>query len=303
MNTRLQVEHPVTECTTGLDLVALQLAVADGAHLAENPPPTQGHSIEARLYAEDPAAGWQPQSGPLHRLGIAAATAEFEAGTAEAGVRVDSGVADGTSVSVHYDPMLAKVIAHAEDRDACIDRMAAALAEAHVIGVTANVGFLRWVVAHPQFRSGAADTGFVDREWRPELAPALPADVRRAARARLAATASPWYAFSDALPPVRAADGFVVYEGWHHAVGDDDDAHPAAVSGPGGSLTAPMPGAVLRVSVAAGEPVAAGDVLVVLEAMKMELAVSAPSDGTVRSVLVRPGELVSRGQALVELDE
>jgi acetyl/propionyl-CoA carboxylase alpha subunit len=295
LNARLQVEHPVTEAVAGVDLVHAQLAVAAGEPLQLDQADVEprGHALECRIYAEDPAAGFVPATGRL---------AVFDM-PRWPGVRVDAGVRAGDRVGVRYDPMLAKVIAHAEDRDACIDRMAAALAEAHVIGVTANVGFLRWVVAHPQFRSGAADTGFVDREWRPELAPALPADVRRAARARLAATASPWYAFSDALPPVRAADGFVVYEGWHHAVGDDDDAHPAAVSGPGGSLTAPMPGAVLRVSVAAGEPVAAGDVLVVLEAMKMELAVSAPSDGTVRSVLVRPGELVSRGQALVELDE
>ena len=113
MNTRLQVEHPVTECTTGLDLVALQLDVADGVALDAEPPARTGHAIEVRLYAEDPAAGWQPQSGPLHTIDIPNVAAEFA--TIGAGIRLDSGVADGSVVGVHYDPMLAKVISVAPD--------------------------------------------------------------------------------------------------------------------------------------------------------------------------------------------
>ncbi|MGH3433281.1 MAG: acetyl-CoA carboxylase biotin carboxylase subunit, partial [Thermocrispum sp.] len=116
MNTRLQVEHPVTEATTGLDLVALQLRVARGERLPAEPPPARGHAIEVRLYAEDPAKDWQPQSGPLHRLTIPGAAVEF-ANPAGAGIRMDSGFAGGEQVGVHYDPMLAKVIAVAPTRD------------------------------------------------------------------------------------------------------------------------------------------------------------------------------------------
>ena len=119
MNTRLQVEHPVTECTTGLDLVALQLEVAAGGRLADESPATTGHAIEVRLYAEDPAADWQPQSGTLHRFDDAGRDDDLRARHgAPAGLRLDSGVEDGSVVGVHYDPMLAKVIAWAPTRDA-----------------------------------------------------------------------------------------------------------------------------------------------------------------------------------------
>ena len=117
MNTRLQVEHPVTECTTGLDLVALQIQIADGAALAPEPPQPYGHAIEVRLYAEDPAKSWQPHSGTLHAFDVPGATVEFGTTTAAHGLRVDSGVVDGSVVGVHYDPMLAKVIAWAPTRD------------------------------------------------------------------------------------------------------------------------------------------------------------------------------------------
>jgi acetyl/propionyl-CoA carboxylase alpha subunit len=169
------------------------------------------------------------------------------------GVRVDAGVREGDEIGVRYDPLLAKVIAHAEDRDACIERMAAALAETTVLGVQTNLGFLRWLLDQPGFRAGAAGIDFVERRWRAELVPPLPDDVRAAALAA-------------------------------------------------GALHAPMPGTVLRVDVQEGQAVAAGEPLVVLEAMKMELAVSAPAAGTVTAVLVAAGDLVARGQALVELD-
>ena len=295
LNARLQVEHPVTEAVAGIDLVHAQLDIAAGQPLqvGQGDVEPRGHAIECRVYAEDPAAGFVPATGRLVRFDV----------PRWPGVRVDAGVRAGDAVGVRCDPLLAKVIAHAEDRDACIDRMTAALAETVVLGVTANVGFLRWVLAHAAFRAGAADTGFVEREWNPALVPPLPDAVRAAARARQQDGSSPWYAFGPPLPEVAAADGFVVHEGWHHAVGEEDAAAPAAAGGPGGSLAAPMPGAVLRVAVGAGDAVAAGDVLVVLEAMKMELAVSAPADGVVRSVLVSAGQLVARGQALVELDD
>jgi acetyl/propionyl-CoA carboxylase alpha subunit len=295
LNARLQVEHPVTEAVAGIDLVHAQLDIAAGEPLQVEQADVEprGHAIECRIYAEDPAAGFVPATGRLVRFDV----------PRWPGVRVDAGVRAGDAVGVRYDPLLAKVIAHAEDRDACIDRMAAALAETVVLGVTANVGFLRWVLADDAFRAGAADTGFVERAWDAALAPPLPDAVRAAARARQQVDSSPWYAFGPTLPEVAAADGFVVHEGWHHAVGEEDAAAPAAAAGAGGSPAAPMPGAVLRVEVRAGDAVAAGDVLVVLEAMKMELAVSAPADAVVRSVLVTVGELVSRGQALVELDD
>src|SRR5580698_8447024 len=121
MNTRLQVEHPVTECTTGLDLVAWQLRIAAGRMLPAGPPPVTGHAIEARLYAEDPGAGWQPQSGVLHRFCVPGVTAEFgPPGGDHAGapvLRLDAGVAGGSEVGIFYDPMLAKVICWAPDRE------------------------------------------------------------------------------------------------------------------------------------------------------------------------------------------
>ncbi len=134
MNTRLQVEHPVTECTTGLDLVALQLDIANGGRLPIDPPTTTGHAIEVRLYAEDPAADWQPQSGTLHRIDIPGVDTAFETGTSPSGLRLDSGVGDGSVVSVHYDPMLAKVIAWAPHREQAARALAAALRRARIHG-------------------------------------------------------------------------------------------------------------------------------------------------------------------------
>jgi acetyl/propionyl-CoA carboxylase alpha subunit len=214
-------------------------------------------------------------------------------------VRVDTGVREGDEVGVRYDPLLAKVIAHAEDRDACIERMAAALADTTVLGVQTNLGFLRWLLDRPGFRAGAAGIDFVEREWRPELVPPLPDDVRAAALA--ADRDDIWHAFGPPRPHVEVADGHVLHAGWQYRVAaDETETGPAAAAD--GSLHAPMPGTVLRVDVAEGQDVAAGEPLLVLEAMKMELAVSAPADGTVTAVLVAAGDLVARGQALVELD-
>ncbi|MEC3976126.1 acetyl/propionyl/methylcrotonyl-CoA carboxylase subunit alpha [Amycolatopsis sp. H20-H5] len=160
MNTRLQVEHPVTECTTGVDLVAVQLSVAEGAHLPLDPPPTTGHAIEVRLYAEDPAAGWQPQSGTLHRFEVPDVDLEFRHGP---GLRVDSGFVSGSVVGVHYDPMLAKVIAWAPDRAEAARRLAKALAGSKIHGVVTNRDLLVTILRHDAFLAGETDTAFFDR--------------------------------------------------------------------------------------------------------------------------------------------
>ncbi|MGH9095971.1 MAG: acetyl/propionyl-CoA carboxylase subunit alpha, partial [Acidimicrobiales bacterium] len=159
MNTRLQVEHPVTEAITGLDLVRLQLLIASGqplpaevqAAVAAGP---VGHAIEARLYAEDPGSGWMPSTGTLHR---------FEIPPAGPGVRIDSGVESGTVVSPHYDPMLAKVIVHAPTRDEAAAALATTLADSRIHGVATNRDLLVRTLRHPSFRSGDTDTGFLDR--------------------------------------------------------------------------------------------------------------------------------------------
>ena len=161
MNTRLQVEHPVTEGVTGLDLVRLQLEVADGARLEpEQPPAMRGHAIEARLYAEDPTAGWQPQTGTLHRLSVPGTTAEF-APPPYAGVRIDSSGA--SQVSPFYDAMLAKVVVSAPTRADAARRLATALARAEIHGVRTNRDLLVRVLRHRAFLAGDTDTGFLDR--------------------------------------------------------------------------------------------------------------------------------------------
>jgi acetyl/propionyl-CoA carboxylase alpha subunit len=172
MNTRLQVEHPVTECVTGLDLVGLQLRMADGERLGPQPPGAQGHSIEARLYAEDPAKGWQPQAGTVHRFAVSAAGTAF-APLAGAGVRVDSGVVDGSVVSIHYDPMLAKVISYAPTRGQAAGLLSDALARAHVHGVRTNRDLLVNVLRHPAFLAGDTDTAFFDTHGLQVLAAPL----------------------------------------------------------------------------------------------------------------------------------
>ncbi|MFE5507074.1 biotin carboxylase N-terminal domain-containing protein [Amycolatopsis japonica] len=170
MNTRLQVEHPVTEATTGLDLVSLQLRIAEGEHLPIDEPETRGHAIEVRLYAEDPAAGWQPQSGTLHRFELPAAQREFEVGP---GVRLDSGFVSGQTVGVHYDPMLAKVIAYAPDRRSAARALAGALAGAEIHGVVTNRDLLVNVLRHEAFLAGETDTAFFDRHGLETLAAPL----------------------------------------------------------------------------------------------------------------------------------
>jgi acetyl/propionyl-CoA carboxylase alpha subunit len=161
MNTRLQVEHPVTECVTGLDLVELQIQVAEERRLEPYPPEAHGYSIEARLYAEDPAHNWQPQAGAVYAFVIPNVATTFEP-LLRAGVRVDSGVVDGSVASVHYDPMLAKVISYAPTRDQAAALLADALARARIHGVRTNRDLLVNVLRHPAFLAGDTDTAFFD---------------------------------------------------------------------------------------------------------------------------------------------
>ncbi len=191
MNTRLQVEHPVTEAITGLDLVEWQLRVAAGEKLplAQADLRISGHAFEARLYAEDPARDFLPATGTLDRLGFPGE-----------GVRIDTGVRQGDAVTIHYDPMIAKLIVHGEDRAAALRRLAGALAEVRVAGLANNVAFLARVARHPAFAAGEIDTGFIARHRDALVPPAAPADDTTLALAALGvlrsractAPASPW---------------------------------------------------------------------------------------------------------------
>jgi propionyl-CoA carboxylase alpha chain len=165
MNTRLQVEHPVTECVTGLDLVAWQIRIAEGAALPPAPPPPRGHAVEARLYAEDPARGWRPQPGVLHRLEVPGVDTEFAAPPPgrDAGLRLDAGVSGGETIGVHYDPMLAKLTAWAPTRAEALRRLAHALARARLHGPVTNRDLLVRALRHPDFAAGRVDTQFFDR--------------------------------------------------------------------------------------------------------------------------------------------
>lgn len=209
MNTRLQVEHPVTEATTGLDLVALQLDVADGGRLDPEPPPARGYSIEARLYAEEPAKNWQPQAGSVHRFEVPNTTTEF--GLLEGlGVRLDTGVVSGSEVSVFYDPMLAKVISYASTRRQAAGLLADALARTRIHGVRTNRDLLVNVLRHPAFLDGATDTAFFDTHGLVELATAL-ADQRAVELSAVAA------ALADAAENRRSATVFAAApSGWRN---------------------------------------------------------------------------------------
>jgi propionyl-CoA carboxylase alpha chain len=210
MNTRLQVEHPVTEETTGLDLVELQLAVADGARLDSEPPVVQGFSIEARLYAEDPARDWQPQAGPVHRIDVPVVRTEFATLGGRTGVRLDSGIVDGSVVSIHYDPMLAKVISYAPTRRQSAMVLADALTRSRLHGVRTNRDLLVNVLRHPAFLDGATDTAFFDTHGLADLA----APLADAEGIRLSAIAA---ALADAAGNRAAATVFgSIPSGWRN---------------------------------------------------------------------------------------
>jgi acetyl/propionyl-CoA carboxylase alpha subunit len=266
LNGRIQVEHPVTETVTGLDLVDWQLRIADGERLDLHPVP-RGHAVEVRLYAEDPVS-FLPQAGRIERL------------TLPTSIRVDAGVEQGDEITTSYDPLIAKLIAGGPTRDDALDRLGSALDAVDVGGVTTNLPFLRWLVDHPALRAGDTTTAFLV-EHPPLSAPPTtvpPAAWRGAFRLNLPSpTPQP-------APDVDAAA----------------HAH-AQASGGSASVTAPMPGTVIRVLVGDGATVSAGQPLVVLEAMKMETPLLSPYDGVVDAVHVSEGDRVAAGAALVEL--
>ncbi|SNS36618.1 propionyl-CoA carboxylase alpha chain [Streptosporangium subroseum] len=406
MNTRLQVEHPVTECVYGVDLVELQLGIAEGTRLAASPPRPSGHAVEVRLYAEDPARDWLPQSGTLHRFDVPGVDARFA--PMSHGLRLDSGVEDGSEIGVHYDPMLAKVISYGASRTEAVRRLATALANARIHGPVTNRDLLVRVLRHEAFLAGDTHTGFLDEHdltgpargpagsdrapaapghdpaepsqdpaepeqdrpsqdrAGPEQDPvgpwavplfALAAALASAAANRAAATVqaglpSGWrnvvsqpqrtafaetevaYRISrdglraEGLPHtnlVSATPALVVLEtsGVRHrfAVARYDGVthvdsplgsvrltplprlpEPVVHVAPG-SLLAPMPGTVLRVDVKPGDPVGAGQVVMVLEAMKMEHRITAPTSGTVSALNVTPGRQVEAGTVLAVIEE
>ena len=267
LNARIQVEHPVTELVSGVDLVQEQLRIAQGERLDLRPELT-GHAVEVRLYAEDPRT-FLPQAGRLERLRL------------PAGIRVDAGVEEGDEIGTSYDPMIAKLVAHAPTRDEALDRLAAALRETEVAGVTTNLPFLRWLVSHPLVRAGATTTAFLTEN--PPLS-------EPPARAPEPAWRGAWRLNLPGPAPRPAPDVDAT----------------AAERGPAAeqsTVTAPMPGTVIKVLVAPGDRVAARATLVVLEAMKMETPLVSPYDATVRAVHVAEGDRVTGGSVLVELEE
>lgn len=362
MNTRLQVEHPVTEMVTGLDLVELQIRIAAGEKLPIDQQAIRldGHAIEARVYAEDPARGFLPTGGDVLALREPHGP----------GIRVDSGLVRGTVVGSDYDPMLAKVIAHAADRDSALRALDAALADTAVLGVTTNVEFLRFLLADPDVVAGNLDTGLLDRRL-PDFAPVPPSDDELIAAAAYrwlrswpTAPSSPWEVPSGWRIAGRAPTTFRLRAGervdhvWltgapaeATAAVEDGDSRTLTTSVDGdrlavtidglrteylvaetggqvwlaadgrvamvekvqeapvrpedehsgdAELVSPMPGTVVAVGVEDGATVSAGTVVVTVEAMKMEHALSAPVDGVVE-LLAGAGEQVKVGQVLARI--
>ena len=292
MNTRLQVEHPVTEGVTGLDLVRAQLLVASGEPLPwqDAEISQRGHSIEARLYAEDPAQGFMPQAGRL---------TEYREPQLP-GVRVDSGVVEGSEVSVYYDPMIAKVIATAESRALAIRRLAAALRAFRLRGIRSNLGFLLRVLESDAFLRGAIDTGFLDREGAEFAKASVDASTQADHAAAGAGTAT---GFSARVNDRRPG----AFDPWNGiAAQSSTGARPTrqrkrvVVEGRQ-ILSAPMPATVIKIAVKPADAVKRGDVVVLLEAMKMELPLRAEADGIVAAIRCREGELVQADAPLVEL--
>ncbi len=373
MNTRLQVEHPVTELITGTDLVEWQIRVARGEELpcSQADIGVTGHAIEARLYAEDPDKGFLPQTGRLDRLRFPDAVG---------GVRIDAGVREADEVGIHYDPMIAKVMAWGSDREQAIDRLHRALGATEVAGLNTNIDYLGRIIDHPSFRAGDVHTGFIE-DHASDLAEAGTDDLRLKLCAAVAVAthrrgavsakqpSSPWEV-SDGWTPFGALSttalldgpngeeryevansemGFIVSQGeesWSVSgtiAGDGEmdltidgerlfgrvhvsagalggramvtsdgrraqyvwiDPVGASGSSEGGAgrLEAPMPGRIVKVSVSDGEQVARGATLLVLEAMKMEHAITAPADGIVTAVHVAEGAMVEEGVDLVAFE-
>ncbi|MCW2749662.1 MAG: acetyl/propionyl-CoA carboxylase subunit alpha [Aeromicrobium sp.] len=350
MNTRLQVEHPVTEEIFGVDLVAEQIRVASGGKLGREPSSPVGHAVEVRLYAEDPADDWQPQTGTVRTFDV------------PAGVRVDSAVESGSVVGIHYDAMIAKVVAYGDDRGQAVRLLGDALRRTRIHGVTTNIDLLRGILADEEFGAARVHTALLDERLDEWSKPAMTeAQVQRAAVAAAMAEAHDATARAKVLgriptayrnvpsqPRVRAytvggreyavqytADrdrlvptgthGVTMQQGRVTLDGDvsetyDVDVHLDAVDvdGPHGSITflpvpvfvdpadviaedsllAPMPAAVISVAVTDGQQVSKGDVIVVLEAMKMQHTITAPTDGIVTDLAAVAGAQVESGAVL-----
>ena len=369
INTRLQVEHPVTEMTTGLDLVEWQLRIAAGEPLplAQDEVPRHGHAIEVRLYAEDPDAGFLPGSGVLRTLRLP---------TPSAHVRIDSGVVEGDTVTIFYDPMIAKLIVRDADRPRALARLREALAQCRIAGPKSNVEFLERLVRHPSIVEATIDTGYLDRHLDAFVTPADAAPpatlVAAAAIAEVLAgtgdapDASPWAArdgwrlgapvprrvafehrgallaapvsghgdayvvhLADAdvhvagarlrdgvlgarfdgralrVSVMRDGDAIVVHDGARRLelqMADDGRRAGAADAAGDDRVRAPMPGRIVAVQVAAGARVAAGQPLLVMEAMKMELALKAPREGVVVELRAVAGEFVEADAVLAVLE-
>jgi acetyl/propionyl-CoA carboxylase alpha subunit len=266
LNARIQVEHPVTELVTGVDIVREQLRIAAGKRL-ELRPELRGHAVEVRLYAEDPRT-FLPQAGRVERLQLPAS------------IRVDAGVEEGDEVTTSYDPMIAKLIAHGPTRDEAFTRLRDALDSTEVGGVTTNLPFLRWLVSHPDVRAGRTTTAFLV-----EHPPLSEPPVRVAARP----WRQPWRLNLPTPPPAPPPD---LSSAFDHGPG-----HEAS------TVTAPMPGTVLKLLAEPGQQVAARQPLLVLEAMKMETPLLSPYEAVVKAVHVREGDRVAGGSVLVELEE
>jgi acetyl-CoA carboxylase biotin carboxylase subunit len=330
MNTRLQVEHPVTEMVTGQDLVEWQIRVAQGEPLPlkQSEIGLHGHAVEARLYAENPASGFLPSTGELTHFLIPDT------------LRVDSGVEEGGEITPFYDPMIAKLVAHADTREEAIVQLCEACDGVEVWPVKTNAGFLVRCLEEPDFIAGEVDTGFIERRLEALTAMPEPSAAALSAAADAAtvvieegASDDPWVGlqgfrlnadietavrlFHDGKAVVASAlegapdrsvlitddDDIVVFEAGEAFVFKD---HPPAIdlggAGGDGQVRSPMPGKVTQLSVKTGDTVAKGQPLLVLEAMKMEHAMTAPFDGKVVEVNASVGGQVSEGAVLVTLE-
>ncbi|MGH3475063.1 MAG: acetyl/propionyl/methylcrotonyl-CoA carboxylase subunit alpha [Aeromicrobium sp.] len=356
MNTRLQVEHPVTEFVTGLDLVALQLAVAEGRELEGEPSEPSGHAVEVRLYAEDPADDWTPQTGTLRAF-------DFPVGP---GVRVDSAVEAGSTVGIHYDAMIAKVVTHGPDRETAVRLLVDSLRRARVHGVTTNADLLLNILDSEEFQAARIHTALLEErlaDWtkrrldrgvlhRYAVAAAIAEATFASTHARVLSRIPTAFRNVPSQPRTRAyeigdlnwsieygnqngrlsASEEVVEATSDHVVLEVDGVAErydvvigngvVDVDGPfgsvdlvpvpefvdpadvvaEGSLLAPMPAAVVSVAVDSGQHVSKGDVVLVLEAMKMQHTITAPSDGVVSELDVSPGQQVEAGAVLAVIE-
>jgi acetyl/propionyl-CoA carboxylase alpha subunit len=372
MNTRLQVEHPVTEMKLAIDLVRWQIALAEGRPLAlfdeyfKEPNTRRGHSIEARIYAENPASGFLPATGTILHWGSAHGGNTHE-------VRMDTGVRAGSAISIHYDPMIAKAVAWGATRDEAIRRLDHLLATTICLGVQHNIAFLRRLIAHPDFAAGDLSTAFIDQHadlleepaappaaW---IAAALAVETSRSGKHGANGRGGYWrnspnralthrFASRDVIAEIRLTptgaetyrvaisgpletefqrvrvlsqsagqiiltidghrrtvivassgdqwwmhiDGSACMLAWVNPLPLPERAHDSQAS-----LRAPMPGQVTSVRVVSGQKVARGEVLVTIEAMKMEHRIQAPYDGVVAAVRYRVGESVQADEVLLDV--